>query len=98
MVTEVSLEWTTDGIRHPSFQGLREYKNPKEIVRGAEGGSRTRTSLSDNGFKSGQSGPVFLFPDTIKLAVPNFLSDNTKCHLPETALDQGIHSVVVKLL
>jgi bifunctional non-homologous end joining protein LigD len=28
------MEWTSDGsIRHPSFQGLREDKNPKEVVR-----------------------------------------------------------------
>lgn len=35
MVAEVAFtEWTSDGaIRHPSFQGLREDKNPKEIVR-----------------------------------------------------------------
>jgi bifunctional non-homologous end joining protein LigD len=30
----VFTEWTSDGkIRHPSFQGLRADKNPKEIVR-----------------------------------------------------------------
>src|SRR5437870_3733120 len=35
MVAEVAFtEWTSDGsIRHPSFQGLREDKNPKEAVR-----------------------------------------------------------------
>ncbi len=35
MIAEVAfIEWTSDGsIRHPSFQGLREDKNPKEIVR-----------------------------------------------------------------
>ena len=35
MVAEVAFtEWTSDGsIRHPSFQGLREDKNPKDIVR-----------------------------------------------------------------
>jgi len=35
MVAEVAFtEWTSDGsIRHPSFQGLREDKNPKEVVR-----------------------------------------------------------------
>jgi len=35
MITEVAfMEWTSDGsIRHPSFQGLREDKNPKEVVR-----------------------------------------------------------------
>lgn len=34
-VAEVEFtEWTADGsVRHPSFQGLREDKNPKEIVR-----------------------------------------------------------------
>jgi bifunctional non-homologous end joining protein LigD len=35
LVAEVEfMEWTDDGsIRHPSFQGLREDKNPKEVVR-----------------------------------------------------------------
>jgi len=35
MIAEVAFtEWTSDGsIRHPSFQGLREDKNPKEVVR-----------------------------------------------------------------
>jgi bifunctional non-homologous end joining protein LigD len=35
MVAEVAFtEWTSDdSIRHPSFQGLREDKNPKEVVR-----------------------------------------------------------------
>src|SRR5260370_41624629 len=35
MVAEVAFtEWTSDGsIRHPSFQGLREDKNSKEVVR-----------------------------------------------------------------
>lgn len=35
MVAEVAFtEWTSDGsIRHPSFQGLREDKNPKDVVR-----------------------------------------------------------------
>ena len=35
MIAEVAfMEWTSDGsIRHPSFQGLRENKNPKEVVR-----------------------------------------------------------------
>jgi bifunctional non-homologous end joining protein LigD len=35
LVAEVEFaEWTADGsIRHPSFQGLREDKNPAEIVR-----------------------------------------------------------------
>ena len=35
MIGEVAFtEWTADGsIRHPSFQGLREDKNSKEVVR-----------------------------------------------------------------
>jgi bifunctional non-homologous end joining protein LigD len=35
MIAEVAFtEWTSDGsIRHPSFQGLREDKNPKEVAR-----------------------------------------------------------------
>jgi bifunctional non-homologous end joining protein LigD len=35
MIAEVAFaEWTSDGsIRHPSFQGLREDKNPKHVVR-----------------------------------------------------------------
>ena len=35
LVAEVSFtEWTRDGtLRHPSFQGLREDKNPREVVR-----------------------------------------------------------------
>jgi bifunctional non-homologous end joining protein LigD len=35
LVAEVAFtEWTSDNsIRHPSFQGLREDKNPKEVVR-----------------------------------------------------------------
>jgi bifunctional non-homologous end joining protein LigD len=35
MIAEVAfIEWTSDGsIRHPSFQGLREDKKPKEVVR-----------------------------------------------------------------
>ncbi len=41
MVAEVAFtEWTSDGsIRHPSFQGLREDKNPKEIVREVPAGN-----------------------------------------------------------
>ena len=47
LVGEVSFtEWTDDGsIRHPSFQGLRDDKNPREIVRelaGDQGGVRKR--------------------------------------------------------
>jgi hypothetical protein len=35
LIAEVAfIEWTSDGsIRHPSFQGLREDKGPKEVVR-----------------------------------------------------------------
>ena len=35
MIAEITFtEWTSDGsIRHPSFQGLREDKSPKEVVR-----------------------------------------------------------------
>jgi len=35
MIAEVAfMEWTSDGsIRHPSFQGLREDKNRKEVIR-----------------------------------------------------------------
>ena len=35
MIAEVAfMEWTSDGsIRHPSFQGLREDKSPKEVER-----------------------------------------------------------------
>lgn len=35
MIAEVAfMEWTSDGfIRHPSFQGLREDKSPKEVMR-----------------------------------------------------------------
>lgn len=35
MVAEVAFtEWTSDdSIRHPSFQGLREDKNPREVIR-----------------------------------------------------------------
>ena len=35
MIAEIAFtEWTSDGsIRHPSFQGLREDKNPNEVVR-----------------------------------------------------------------
>jgi bifunctional non-homologous end joining protein LigD len=41
MVAEIAFtEWTSDGsIRHPSFQGLREDKNPKEIVREVPAGN-----------------------------------------------------------
>lgn len=35
MIAEVAFtEWTSDGsIRHPSFQGLRQDKNPRDVVR-----------------------------------------------------------------
>jgi bifunctional non-homologous end joining protein LigD len=35
MIAEVAfMEWTSDGsIRHPSFQGLREDKNPEDVIR-----------------------------------------------------------------
>jgi bifunctional non-homologous end joining protein LigD len=35
LVAEVGFtEWTNDGtLRHPSFQRLREDKNPKDVVR-----------------------------------------------------------------
>jgi bifunctional non-homologous end joining protein LigD len=35
LIAEVTFtEWTSDGsIRHPSFQGLRQDKKPKEVVR-----------------------------------------------------------------
>ena len=39
LIAEVAFtEWTSDGsIRHPSFQGLREDKSPKEVVREVSG-------------------------------------------------------------
>src|SRR3989442_10278620 len=45
MVAEVAFtEWTSDGsIRHPSFQGLREDKNPKEVVREQEAAGPAKT-------------------------------------------------------
>jgi bifunctional non-homologous end joining protein LigD len=35
LIAEVAfIEWTSDGsIRHPPFQGLREDKSPKEVVK-----------------------------------------------------------------
>ena len=35
LIAEVSfIEWTTDGsIRHPSFQGLRDDKQPRDVRR-----------------------------------------------------------------
>src|SRR5438445_3588498 len=52
MIAEVAFtEWTSDGsIRHPSFQGLREDKNPKDVVReqpaASLGKSKTRSKRS----------------------------------------------------
>jgi bifunctional non-homologous end joining protein LigD len=52
MIAEVAfMEWTSDGsIRHPSFQGLREDKNPKEVVReqpaAGQGKTKTRSKRS----------------------------------------------------
>jgi bifunctional non-homologous end joining protein LigD len=51
-VAEVAFtEWTSDGsIRHPSFQGLRDDKHPKEVVReeptSRSGKSKTRKKQS----------------------------------------------------
>jgi bifunctional non-homologous end joining protein LigD len=44
MIAEVAFaEWTSDGsIRHPSFQGLREDKNPKHVVRELPAASTNR--------------------------------------------------------
>jgi len=53
MVAEVAFtEWTSDGsIRHPSFQGLREDKNPKEVVREEPSGSslKSKTKFKRSG-------------------------------------------------
>ena len=51
LIAEVEfMEWTEDGsIRHPSFQGLREDKSPKEVVReipDAPAKNQKRTSKS----------------------------------------------------
>jgi bifunctional non-homologous end joining protein LigD len=52
LIAEVAFtEWTSDGsIRHPSFQGLREDKNPKEVVReeptSGSGKPKTKPKLS----------------------------------------------------
>lgn len=52
MIAEVAfIEWTSDGsIRHPSFQGVREDKNPREVVREAptsgSGKSKTKPKRS----------------------------------------------------
>jgi len=45
MVAEVAFtEWTSDGsIRHPSFQGLREDKNPRDIVREQPSGDAAKS-------------------------------------------------------
>jgi bifunctional non-homologous end joining protein LigD len=44
LVAEVEfMEWTDDGsIRHPSFQGLREDKSPKEVIRELPADSQTK--------------------------------------------------------
>jgi bifunctional non-homologous end joining protein LigD len=44
MIVEVAfVEWTSDGsIRHPSFQGLREDKNPKEVIHEEPAGGRVK--------------------------------------------------------
>jgi bifunctional non-homologous end joining protein LigD len=32
LVAEVAfIEWTSDGLRHPSFQGLRKDKDPRDV-------------------------------------------------------------------
>ena len=52
IVAEVAFtEWTSDGsIRHPSFQGLREDKNPKDVMReeatSGSGKSKTKPKRS----------------------------------------------------
>jgi bifunctional non-homologous end joining protein LigD len=51
LIAEVTfMEWTSDGsIRHPSFQGLREDKTPKEVVR--EVPSNSPTTVKKKGKK-----------------------------------------------
>jgi bifunctional non-homologous end joining protein LigD len=53
MVAEVAFtEWTSDAsIRHPSFQGLREDKNPKQVVREEPSGSslKSKTKFKRSG-------------------------------------------------
>jgi bifunctional non-homologous end joining protein LigD len=52
LIAEVAfIEWTSDrSIRHPSFQGLREDKNPKDVVREQPAGdavkAKTRSKRS----------------------------------------------------
>ncbi len=50
MIVEVAFtEWTSDeSIRHPSFQGLLEDKNPKEVVREEPAGGSRKTKRKSN--------------------------------------------------
>jgi hypothetical protein len=50
MPVEVALtEWTSDGsIRHPSFQGLCEDKNPKEVMREEPTSGKSKKTRSDH--------------------------------------------------
>jgi bifunctional non-homologous end joining protein LigD len=50
LIAEVSfMEWTSDGsIRHPSFQGLREDKSPKEVVREVSSNPATKGKKKAN--------------------------------------------------
>lgn len=45
MIAEVAfMEWTSDGsIRHPSFQGLREDKNSRDVVREQPSGDAAKS-------------------------------------------------------
>jgi len=54
LVAEVEFSaWTEDGIlRHPSFKGLREDKDPRDVVRENYGGQRTE----DGGQRTGDGG------------------------------------------
>jgi bifunctional non-homologous end joining protein LigD len=49
LVAEVAFtEWTSDGkMRHPSFQGLREDKSPREVTREVEGAMPAAPSIDD---------------------------------------------------
>jgi bifunctional non-homologous end joining protein LigD len=58
LVAEVEFSaWTEDGLlRHPSFKGLREDKDPKDVVREHNGGQRTEDESSrQSPVVSGQS-------------------------------------------
>lgn len=61
LVAEVAFtEWTTDGkIRHPSFQGLREDKDPAQVVREApaSAGSAASSGPTARGSPPAASGP-----------------------------------------